>query len=338
MEYFLDFDLPSSLIAVSPSEKRGDDRILVLKNGALVHTSFEDSLLHLKKGDLLVFNNSKVFKARLSFASQEKEGELLLIERLSPNTWTAMVKKARRYPEGTVLHFGALSAVVGKSLEEGLRGIIFDHPFSHEDADAIGQVPLPPYIIRQRKKQAVSSYTKADEERYQTVFAKRYGSVAAPTASLRFTPKIIEDLQKRGVIITEITLHVGIGTFKPMDCKPEHFLIHSEYAHISQESANLIAQVKKDGGRIVAAGTTACRALEASGGKAFDGRVDIFIKPPYVFKTVDALITNFHLPQSTLLLLVQALAGIEQTKKAYLEAIAKQYKFFSYGDGMFILP
>ncbi|MGL5255153.1 MAG: tRNA preQ1(34) S-adenosylmethionine ribosyltransferase-isomerase QueA [Brevinema sp.] len=339
MSYFLDFDLPSELIAAQPSAKRGDDRIMILQNGQITHSHFEESLSHINKGDLIVFNNTKVFKARLFFTSAKSglESELLLIERLGPNIWSAMIKKARRLKEGDIIIFSHRRASIGKTMEDGLREVIFDEEFSPADADRIGQIPLPPYIIEERRRRHQELYSSSDEERYQTLFARLYGSVAAPTASLRFTREILSSLTSRGVLTTEITLHVGIGTFKPMDSHPDDFKIHSEKAEISEETAAIIKETKARGGRVIAAGTTVCRTLEAFEGKANRGYAEIFIKPGYQFKVTDGLITNFHLPHSTLLLLVQAFAGVDFTRQAYIEALEHKYQFFSYGDGMLIL-
>ena len=340
MSYFLDFDLPSDLIAAQPSARRGDDRMMILQNNTISHSTFEQALSLINEGDLIVFNNTKVFKARLFFTSVKSgmESELLLIDRLSPNTWTAMVKKARRLKEGDRIQFAHRGASVGKTLDDGLRTIIFDDDFSPADADRMGEIPLPPYIIEERRRRHQPLYTPSDDERYQTLFARLYGSVAAPTASLRFTHEILASLKERGVLTAEVTLHVGIGTFKPMDVHPDEFKIHSEKAEIPEETAQIIAQTKARGGRVIAAGTTVCRTLEAFEGKAQRGYAEIFIKPGYQFKVINGLITNFHLPHSTLLLLVQAFAGTDLTRQAYHEALENRYQFFSYGDGMLVLP
>lgn len=338
MDSFLDFELPPHLIAANPSPARGEDRMMLLRGGEIRHHSFKEILNYIQEGDLLVFNNSRVLKARLFFSTRSgRKSELLLVERRGPALWTALIKKARKLKTGEFLSIGHLRAQMGDFVEDGMRELTFDKPFGPEDAESIGAVPLPPYILGERKRRNLPLLTSEDAERYQTVFAKYYGSVAAPTASLRFTKEIIESLEARGVRTAEVTLHVGLGTFKPMDCPPEEFKIHSEEAEISPETAALIARTKAEGGRIIAAGTTACRALEAFGGQAHRGKAEIFIRPGYQFKVVDGLITNFHLPHSTLLLLVQALAGVEPIRRAYTEALAQEYKFFSYGDGMLII-
>lgn len=338
MDYFLDFELPNELIAAEPSPERGGDRMMLLRGGEISHHDFSEILSFLNPGDLLVFNNSKVLKARLFFTTESgRSSELLLVERRGPALWTALIKKARKLKTGEPLFMGGYRALMGDFVEDGMREILFDAPFGPEDAEIIGAVPLPPYILGERKRRNLPLLTDADAERYQTVFAKYYGSVAAPTASLRFTRESLAALKARGVHTAEVTLHVGMGTFKPMDCPPDQFRIHSEEAEVPPETAEALAQTKAKGGRVIAAGTTACRALESSQGKAFRGKADIFIKPGYRFTSVDGLITNFHLPHSTLLLLVQALAGVDPIRKAYAEALAQKYRFFSYGDGMLII-
>ncbi|SFB71511.1 S-adenosylmethionine:tRNA ribosyltransferase-isomerase [Brevinema andersonii] len=340
MEYFLDFDLPENLIATSPAPERDGDRLMLINHNKLNHYMFTELPLFLNEGDVLVVNNSKVFKARLSIrlVRSDLESEMLLIEAENPYTWTAMLKKARRFKKGDlIIVANCVRAKVMEVLDSGLRRIRFEEPFSAERADQIGLVPLPPYIIEQRKKRSEVLYSFQDEERYQTLFAKYYGSVAAPTASLRFSQKILESLKNKGVQVAELTLHVGLGTFKPMDQLPENFKMHKEKISVPYETIQLCLQAKNKKKRVIAAGTTVCRALEASGNKAFCGETDIFIKPGYQFRMIDGLITNFHLPQSTLLLLVQAFAGIDNIRHAYAEAILQQYRFFSYGDGMLIL-
>lgn len=339
MKYFLDFDLPASLIATHPSLERDGDRMIVFEDNHLTHEEFTNIEYHLKEGDIIVFNNSKVFKARLEIFSLKKDltSELLLINQESAIIWQVMIKKAKRFKVGESFQLAnGLQAKVIEILEDGLRRIEFNKPFSPHDADLIGQVPLPPYIIDERKKRGEELYSKEDEERYQTLFAKYYGSVAAPTASLRFSQEIIQKLKNKGVQFEEITLHVGLGTFKPMDVSPDEYNIHKEYICVKQDLIDRLLIAKKEGRRIIAAGTTVCRALESAKDKAFDGWTDIFIKPGYEFVVIDGLITNFHLPHSTLLLLVQAFIGIENTKVIYTEALEKKYRFFSYGDGMIL--
>lgn len=336
----MDFDLPEDLIATSPTPERDGDRLMLINRNKLHHHMFTELPLFLNEGDVLVVNNSKVFKARLliRLVRSGLESEMLLIEAENPYTWTAMLKKARRFKKGDpIIVANCARAEVVEVLDDGLRRIRFEEPFSAEKADQIGLVPLPPYIIEQRKKRSEVLYSFQDEERYQTLFAKYYGSVAAPTASLRFSPQILESLKNKGVQIAELTLHVGLGTFKLMDQPPEKFKMHKEKISVPDETIQLCLHAKNKKKRVIAAGTTVCRALEAAGNRAFCGETDIFIKPGYQFGMIDGLITNFHLPQSTLLLLVQAFAGIDNIRYAYAEAILKQYRFFSYGDGMLIL-
>ncbi|MGL4677068.1 MAG: tRNA preQ1(34) S-adenosylmethionine ribosyltransferase-isomerase QueA [Brevinema sp.] len=338
MEYFLDFDLPETLIATQPSYNRDGDRMLVFQDSHLLHDQFIHISQYLKKGDIIVFNNSKVFKARLEFSSESKHSELLLINQETSNTWTVMINKAKKFPVGSVLQFAhGINAHISDILEDGLRRIIFEQSFSPIDTEQIGQIPLPPYIIKERKKRGEHLYSSHDEERYQTLFARYYGSIAAPTASLRFSQDIIKQLQDQGVIFKEITLHVGLGTFKAIDTNPDEYKIHQEFVSVDEQTINEIHQAKKQGQRIIAAGTTVCRALESAGQSAFEGWTDIFIKPGYQFQVIDGLFTNFHLPHSTLLLLVQAFIGIEETQHIYQQALKQSYRFFSYGDGMLLL-
>ncbi|MGL4388011.1 MAG: tRNA preQ1(34) S-adenosylmethionine ribosyltransferase-isomerase QueA [Brevinema sp.] len=346
LSYFLDFFLPPELIATHPSPTRDHDRMMIYNNKKMYHKSFKNISDYLSAGDLIIFNNSKVFKARLDIVSQKSEvnSELLLLDQENSNTWTAMIKKARRFKKGDFFSLlDGTKVKVEDILEDGIRRIVFERAFFAEDADKIGQVPLPPYIIDERKKRGEILYTSEDEERYQTIFAKYYGSVAAPTASLRFSEEVILNLKQKGVLFDEVTLHVGMGTFKPMDKDPNEFQMHREKFFISHNTIKHILEVKKNKGRIIAAGTTVCRVLESINWKDLpnhdiDGSTNIFIKPGYEFQAIDALITNFHLPHSTLLLLVQAFIGIEPTKKLYEEALAQKYRFFSYGDGMLLFP
>ena len=339
MEYFLDFDLPEELIATHPSIKRDGDRMIIFQDNQVSHEHFTHIKNYLKKDDIIVFNNSKVFKARLDiFAiNREVQSELLLIRQESAIIWVAMIKKARRFKVGdSFILSNGLKVKVLDILEDGLRRLEFERSFSPKDAEDIGRIPLPPYIIDERKKRGEDLYTKEDETRYQTLFAKYYGSVAAPTASLRFSEEVLKELKDFGIQFEEITLHVGLGTFKPMDVSPDEYEIHKEYISVEQDTIERLLKAKKDGRRIIAAGTTVCRALESAQDKAYEGWTNIFIKPGYEFSLIDALITNFHLPNSTLLLLVQAFIGIENTKKIYKEALKEKYRFFSYGDGMIL--
>ena len=339
MKYFLDFDLPEQLIATSPSLTRDGDKMMIFQEGQLTHEQFININNYLKDDDIIVFNNSKVFKARLTISALKNDfqSELLLINQENATIWTAMIKKAKRFKIGDSFCLSnGIKAKVIEVLEDGLRRIEFENNFSPIDADIIGQIPLPPYIIEERKKRGEVLYSSTDEERYQTLFAKYYGSVAAPTASLRFSKEMIDKLTTRGISLKEITLHVGPGTFKPMTGDPDDYQIHKEFVTVDADLINFLKQAKKQGRRIIAAGTTVCRALESADDNGFNGWTDIFIKPGYQFKFVDGLITNFHLPQSTLLLLVQAFIGIDNTKKIYNEALVEKYRFFSYGDGMLL--
>lgn len=340
MKYFLDFNLPERLIATVPSLTRDGDKMMIFQKNQLTHEQFVNINSYLRKDDIIVFNNSKVFKARLTISALQKEikSELLLINQESSTIWTAMIKKAKRFKLGEYFSLSnGVKAKVIEILEDGLRRIEFDESFSPIDAENIGQIPLPPYIIEERKKRGELLYSSSDEERYQTLFAKYYGSVAAPTASLRFSTDIIRQLTIQGITLKEITLHVGPGTFKPMTCDPDEYQIHKEFVTVTPDLMAYLIQAKKQGRRIIAAGTTVCRALESANENGFDAWTDIFIKPGYEFKMIDGLITNFHLPQSTLLLLVQAFIGVENTKQIYKEALLYNYRFFSYGDGMLLL-
>lgn len=339
MCYFLDFDLPKKLIATQPSTNREEDRMIISQDQVLSFDNFSNITKYLTPGDVIIVNNSKVLKARLEIFAPEKSlsSEILLINQESPQIWTVMIKKARKFKIGSSIQLkNGIKATIIEILEDGLRRIHFEQDFSPLDADELGQVPLPPYIIDERKKRGEILYSSNDEQRYQTLFAKYYGSVAAPTASLRFSDTMIQKLQDYGIIFKEITLHVGIGTFKPMDTTPDQFHMHQEYISVSQETIDFIMNAKQKKQRIIAAGTTVCRALESAGTNSYEGWTNIFIKPGYEFQIIDGLITNFHLPQSTLLLLVQAFIGIEQTKLIYSEALKQKYRFFSYGDGMLL--
>ncbi len=337
MKYFLDFDLPKEKIATQPSPDKNQDKMIICRDGMLSHDIFANIENYLEEGDLIIVNNSKVFKARLDIYKNDLHSEMLLLEQDDDYTWTAMIKKAKRFKPDTVftLKNGA-DAYVSEILDGGIRRIKFIDKFSPADADSIGHIPLPPYIIDERKSRGEILYSDADEERYQTVFARHYGSAAAPTASLRFSEETVASLQKKGVIFKEITLHVGLGTFKPMDSAPDDYQIHKEYASVSADTIDAVKTAKQHNKRVIAAGTTVCRALESGGLAPFEGYTDIFIKPGYEFKVIDGLITNFHLPHSTLLLLVQAFTGIKECEQIYMEALAGDYRFFSYGDGMLL--
>ncbi len=333
------YDLPQELIAQDPLEDRSSSRLMMLdrETGAVEHHIFKDIVDYLAPGDCLVINNTKVLPARLIGRREGHEGrvEVLLLRRMSDNIWETLVKPGKKCRIGSRLEFGdgLLRAEVVDIVEDGNRLIRFEFEGIFEEIlDQLGQMPLPPYITHELK----------DKNRYQTVYAKHDGSAAAPTAGLHFTPELMEAIREKGVAIAEVTLHVGLGTFRPVkvdDVKAHH--MHSEFYRISAETAELINERRKNGGRIIAVGTTSTRTLETAAApdgslRECSGWTDIFIYPGYRFKAVDALITNFHLPESTLVMLVSALAGKEHIMAAYEEAVKEQYRFFSFGDAMFI--
>lgn len=334
------FNLPQELIAQEPLEERSSSRLLVLdKNtGAIEHKNFRDLLSYLKKGDCLVINDTKVIPARLYGIKEQTEAkvEVLLLKRNSGDIWETLVRPGKKAKPGTILSFGdgLLKGTVIDVVEDGNRLIQFSYEGIFEQIlDKLGQMPLPPYITHKLK----------DKNRYQTVYAKHDGSAAAPTAGLHFTKELLEQISAIGVIIAHVTLHVGLGTFRPV--KVENILehhMHSEFYMVEETEAQKINDTKKAGGRIICVGTTSCRTVESATGndgilKAGNGWTDIFIYPGYQFKILDGLVTNFHLPESTLVMLVSALAGREQVLNAYEEAIKQQYRFFSFGDAMLIL-
>lgn len=334
------FDLPKELIAQDPLEDRSSSRLLVLdrKTGAREHRIFRDIVEYLNPGDCLVINNTKVIPARLYGAKEGTQAkiEILLLKRREGDVWETLVKPGKKAKPGTKISFGdgLLMGEVLDVMDEGNRLIKFTYDGIFEEIlDQLGQMPLPPYITHQLK----------DKNRYQTVYAKHDGSAAAPTAGLHFTPELLRQIEEKGVKIAHVTLHVGLGTFRPVkveDVTQHH--MHSEYFFIEEDQAKLINDTKAAGGRVIAVGTTSCRTLESAVGedgklKATSGWTDIFIYPGYQFKVIDALITNFHLPESTLLMLVSALAGKENIMNAYEEAVKERYRFFSFGDAMFIM-
>ena len=315
-------------------------RLLVLdrKTGAREHRIFRDIVEYLNPGDCLVINNTKVIPARLYGAKEGTQAkiEILLLKRREGDVWETLVKPGKKAKPGTKISFGdgLLMGEVLDVVDEGNRLIKFTYDGIFEEIlDQLGQMPLPPYITHQLK----------DKNRYQTVYAKHDGSAAAPTAGLHFTPELLRQIEEKGVKIAHVTLHVGLGTFRPVkveDVTQHH--MHSEYFFIEEDQAKLINDTKAAGGRVIAVGTTSCRTLESAVGedgklKATSGWTDIFIYPGYQFKVIDALITNFHLPESTLLMLVSALAGKENIMNAYEEAVKERYRFFSFGDAMFIM-
>ncbi len=334
-----DFYLPEELIAQDPLEDRSSSRLLKLnKNtGEWEHKIFKNVVEYLKPGDCLVINNTKVIPARLI---GEREGtgakvELLLLKRKENDVWETLVKPGKKAKPGTKIVFGGglLTAEVMEVVEEGNRHVKFTYDGIFEEIlDELGQMPLPPYITHQLQ----------DKNRYQTVYAKYEGSAAAPTAGLHFTQDLLKQIEDMGVTIANVTLHVGLGTFRPVkvDNIFEHHM-HSEFYQVEPEEAEKINNAKKNGNRVICVGTTSCRTVESAADengfvKAGSGDTEIFIYPGYKFKVLDGLITNFHLPESTLLMLVSALAGREHILAAYEEAVKEKYRFFSFGDAMFI--
>ena len=333
------YDLPEELIAQDPLADRSSSRLLTLdkNSGAFSHHVFRDIVDFLNPGDCLVVNNTKVLPARLM---GEKEGtgagiEVLLLKRNEGDVWETLVKPGKKARPGARISFGGglLVGEVVDIVEEGNRLIKFEYDGIFEEIlDQLGQMPLPPYITHRLE----------DKNRYQTVYAKHNGSAAAPTAGLHFTPEVLEKIKAKGVKIAEVTLHVGLGTFRPV--KVENILdhhMHSEFYMVEEDQANLINETKRNGGRVICVGTTSCRTLESATGedgilRAGSGWTEIFIYPGYRFKILDALITNFHLPESTLLMLISALAGRDNVMAAYEEAVKERYRFFSFGDAMFI--
>ena len=343
------FDLPSELIAQKPVKSREQSRLLCMgrRSGEIIHRHFYDLPDLLHEGDCLILNNSRVLPARLTgWTETGTIVEVLLLREMrdffhsvSPSqyTWECLTKPGKKTKPGTKLTFGngEMTATVKKVTDSGNRLIEFDFKGKFlEILESLGKMPLPPYIKKELE----------DTERYQTVYSKELGSVAAPTAGLHFTKELLEHIINKGVNIQYVTLHVGLGTFRPVKAENiEDHDMHSEYCTITRETADVINRTKKNNRRVIAAGTTSCRVLEsctdgAGMVKAFSGLTDIFIYPGYKFKCIDGLITNFHLPESTLIMLVSALAGRENTISAYKEAIRKRYRFYSFGDAMFITP
>lgn len=334
------FDLPQELIAQDPLEDRASSRLLVLdrSTGEVEHRKFRDILEYLNPGDCLVINDTKVIPARLIGSKEGTDAkiEVLLLKRKENDIWETLVKPGKKAKPGTVIRFGdgILKGTVVDVVEEGNRLIQFSYEGIFEEIlDQLGQMPLPPYITHQLK----------DKNRYQTVYAKHEGSAAAPTAGLHFTKELLQEIEDRGVKIAHVTLHVGLGTFRPV--KVENVLdhhMHSEFYVVEKSEAEKINSTKREGGRVICVGTTSCRTIESASDengvlKAGSGWTDIFIYPGYQFKILDCLITNFHLPESTLVMLVSALAGREHVLAAYEEAVKERYRFFSFGDAMLIL-
>ncbi len=332
------YNLPEELIAQVPIKNRDESRLMVLERQkeTIGHKTFRDILDYLQSGDCLVRNNTKVIPARL-YGKKETGAnvEFLLLNRIEGDIWEAMVRPGRKLPVGTKVTFGEglLEAEILELLNDGNRKVKFSYDgIFNEILDKIGLMPLPPYIKEKLE----------DKKRYQTVYAKYEGSAAAPTAGLHFTEELLKKIQEKGVEIANVTLHVGIGTFRPVKVeKIEDHDMHTEHFYIKEEDVEKINNAKKNGKRVIAIGTTSCRVLESIANeeglvKPYEGDTQIFIYPGYKFKCIDALITNFHLPESTLIMLVSALAGKEYIMKAYNEAVKERYRFFSFGDAMFI--
>lgn len=333
------YDLPEELIAQTPLQQRDASRLLTLnrETGAVEHHHFYEIVDFLREGDCLVLNNSRVLPARLLGHRVPTMGavEVLLLKDHGDGVWECLTKPGRKTQPGTKLSFGegALTATVVDALETGNKMIKFEYEgIFLEVLERLGKMPLPPYIKEELQ----------DGERYQTVYSKINGSAAAPTAGLHFTTELLEKIQQKGIKLAYVTLHVGLGTFRPVKAEEvtEHHM-HSEFCMISQETADLLNETRKNGGRIVCVGTTSCRTLESLAGEdgSFTERsawTDIFIYPGYQFKAMDALITNFHLPESTLVMLVSAFAGREHVLNAYKEAVKERYRFFSFGDACFV--
>lgn len=333
------YDLPEELIAQDPLLDRSSSRLMHLdkKTGEIQHTDFKHIVKYLKSGDCLVINDTRVIPARLygSKIGTDAGIEILLLKRKENNIWETLVKPGKKAKPGTKISFGD-GLLIGEVLdivEEGNRLIQFTYDGIFEEIlDQLGEMPLPPYITHKLQ----------DKERYQTVYAKNEGSAAAPTAGLHFTKELLQQIQDMGVNIAHVTLHVGLGTFRPVKVDDvENHHMHSEFYVVEEDQAKLINDTKKNGGRVISVGTTSCRTLESATDEngilqAKSGWTEIFIYPGYKFKMIDALITNFHLPESTLLMLVSALAGKEHIMKAYEEAVKERYRFFSFGDAMII--
>lgn len=335
-----DYELPEELIAQDPLEKRSESRLMVLdkETGKVTHKHFYDISEYINEGDCLVINNTRVIPARL-YGSKEGTNaaiEILLLKRIDANTWECLTRPGKKARVGARIIFGEgiLVGEIVDIVEEGNRLIRFEYDGIFEEIlDKLGEMPLPPYITHKLK----------DKNRYQTVYAKYDGSAAAPTAGLHFTPELIQELRDKGIKIAEVTLHVGLGTFRPVKVENvlEHHM-HSEYYEINKEACDIINSTKESGGKVISVGTTSTRTIESAADEngyltPKKGNTDIFIYPGYEFKVIDSLITNFHLPESTLIMLVSALAGRENVLSAYEEAVKEKYRFFSFGDAMLIM-
>ena len=333
-----DYYLPEKLIAQTPLNDRSSSRLMILdrKTGEIEHKHFYNIIEYLNKGDVLVLNDTKVMPARLIGIKEETNAhiEILLLKNIKNDTWECLVKPAKRVKQGSIINFGGI--LKGKCVDvfnEGIRHIEFEYKgIFYEILDQLGEMPLPPYIHEKLK----------DKNRYQTVYAKEIGSAAAPTAGLHFTPELLNKIKEKGIIITNITLHVGLGTFRPVNVENvENHEMHSEFYQMSKETAEILNKAKNDNRRIISVGTTSTRTLETimelyGKFKECSGFTKIFIYPGFKFKAIDGLITNFHLPKSTLVMLVSAFASKTIILNAYNEAVKEEYRFFSFGDSMFI--
>ena len=335
------YDLPKELIAQDPLEKRSNSRLMVLDpaNKSISHRTFTDIKEYLKAGDCLVLNDTKVIPARLLGVKEDTGAacEVFLLKRLSDSSWECLVKPGKKLRTGARVSFGdgRLKCQIADVLEDGNRIVEFEYEGIFEEIlNELGEMPLPPYITHKLE----------DKDRYQTVYAKNEGSAAAPTAGLHFTSELLDEIRAMGVKTVFVTLHVGLGTFRPVKVENvDDHVMHTEWYHVTKEAADTINETKKAGGRVICVGTTSCRTIESAAdesGKIIPQSADtsIFIYPGYEFKVLDGLITNFHLPESTLLMLVSALCGKDYIMKAYEEAVREKYRFFSFGDAMFILP
>lgn len=337
------YNLPEELIAQHPIEPRDSSRLMILdkQSGKIIHKNFYDIIDYFNPGDCMVINDSKVLPARI-FGKNSETGyivEFLLLKQLGSGMWETLVKPGKKAKSGFKFIFGDENAVnlkaeITEVLPDGNRVLKFeDIKNFFSKLEEIGQMPLPPYIKEKLK----------DKSRYQTVYAKDLGSAAAPTAGLHFTPELLKKIKEKGVNIVSVTLHVGLGTFRPVkDDNIQNHKMHSEFFIIPQSTADIIKSTKEAGNRVICVGTTSCRTVESAYDKfgeiqSFEGSTDIFIKPGYKFGITDALITNFHLPESTLIMLVSAFAGYENTMRAYKTAVEEKYRFFSFGDAMFII-
>jgi S-adenosylmethionine:tRNA ribosyltransferase-isomerase len=337
------YDLPEELIAQTPIEKRDNSRLMIVNrnDNTITHSIFHDIIDHINENDVLVINNSKVIPARM-YGLKEDTGasiEVVMLKSHGLDTWETLVRPGKKCKPGTIIIFGdgILRATVKETLEGGNRLLEFVYDKNKYESiynvlDIVGNMPLPPYITEKLE----------DKTRYQTVYAKHEGSAAAPTAGLHFTEELLDAIRKKGAAIVPVMLHVGLGTFRPVKVdKLDEHIMHTEYITVTKESADIINERRKNGGRIIAVGTTSCRTLESASDEngivhPIEGDTGIFIYPGYKFKATDALITNFHLPESTLLMLVSALAGKDRIMDAYAEAIKEKYRFFSFGDAMLI--